>query len=310
MTLTELRPELLPPAESPGVIDRFSFDVDGQYFTADVAGSLDPRIPAARKIEEETFATLGDIPEEVQEEFDPHDPYSVFVLLHSGLPSGSENLELTEMVGMIRLIPYTPEQGGLKTFVDLGKIAAQKPEHGPDNNRDTRIKILDSLGMEDLEVDDVDERADLITKKVEDKFRDEYGGGDLTRLFDIATLAPDMNLEFGDKLTVIEGLLAAMGVYTTDIYEKNQITHLVQFTAGGLHRYLRDLYGYPVKEMFGLTDLSYDSFGNGGDDNMVCTPSVLDYKELAEDILFVENPVSEHIKRVGSAIQQVRSSRD
>ncbi len=156
MTLTELTPEVIPPVTSAGVIDRFSFSIEDQYFTADVANSLDTRIEAARKIEEETFVTLGDLPEEVREEFDPHDPYSVFVLLHSGLPSGNEELESTEMVGMIRLIPYTPEQGGLKTFVDLGKIASQNAEN--DQNLETRMKILDALKVDISEIIEIEGR--------------------------------------------------------------------------------------------------------------------------------------------------------
>jgi hypothetical protein len=305
MTLTELSPELLPSAESAGVIDRFAFTIEGQEFLVDIANGLDPRVPEARKIEEDTFAVLGDIPEEVQEEFDPHDSYSRFIFMHATDRIG----EPTQMVGMGRLIPYNIEQGGLKTFVDLGKIAAQKPENGPDDNRETRIKILDSLGMEDLDVDNIDERADLITKEVESRFSLDYPSGRLNHLVDIATLAPDMNLEFDDKLIVIEGLLASMGVHVADLYEKEEITHLIQFTAGALHHYLRDLYGYPIDELFGLSDLSYDSFGNGGADNMVSTPSVLPCKELIEDTLFVDSPVTDHIGRVGSTISYVRQHR-
>lgn len=311
MTLIQMSPDALPePGIGSPVLDRFAFTIEDMPFIADISTGNDPRVRAAREIEEDTFVQLGDIAEEVKEEFDPHDDYSTFIFLHHGT---SEEPQFAELYGMGRLLPYNIEHGGLKTFVDLGKIAAQTPRSDEqDFNKSTRSRILDALDLDVgtiAAIDDIDERASLVTEEIERKFQRTYDISNLSKLVDIATLAPDMSLEFEEKLLVIDGLLAAMAIHTTDLYRSGKLTHLVQFTSGPLHHYLRDLYGYPVQELFGLSDLSYDSFGNGTEDNMVSTPSVLVSKELVEDVFFAPEPVTEHIGKIALAMQQVYQAR-
>ncbi len=315
MTITEVAPTQLPElSDAATVIDRFTFTIGDQPFVADISAFEDPRLEEARKIEEDTFVALGDLPEEVRAEFDPLDSYSTVIFLHAGsLATGAANPDTTGLVGMGRLLPYIPEQGGLKTFVDLGKIAAVQKDgsRNEDANEDTRGRILEALELDSddvLAIEDEGDRARFITSRVEDRFSAEYGLGSLSSLVDIATLAPDMELEFEDKLVVIEGLLAAMAVYTTDLYHQGRLSHLVQFTAGPLHHYLRDVYGYPVQELLGLEDLSYDSFGNGTDSNMVSTPSVLDSRHLVNDVFYAP-PLTEHMGRIASAMNQVSTAR-
>lgn len=316
MTITEVAPTQLPQlSDAATVIDRFAFTIGDQPFVADIGTSEDPRFEEARKIEEDTFVALGDLPEEVKIEFDPLGPLSTVIYLHAGsIDTVAARHNTSGLIGMGRLLPYAPEQGGLKTFVDLGKIAAVQKD-GPSNddaNEDTRGRILKALELDSddvLAIEDEGDRARFITRKVEDRFSTEYGLNSLSGLVDIATLAPDMELEFGDKMVAIEGLLAAMAVHTTDLYHQGRLSHLVQFTAGPLHHYLRDHYRYPVQELFGLEDLSYDSFGNGTGANMVSTPSVLDSQQLVNDVFYAPNPVTEHIGRIASAMNQVSTAR-
>lgn len=316
MTITEFAPtqsQDIPDVTT--VIDRFAFTIGDQPFVADIGTSEDPRFEAARQIEEDTFVALGDLPEEVKVEFNPLGPLSTVIYLHAGsLATGASRSDISELIGMGRLLPYTPDQGGLKTFVDLGKIAAVQKDGlcNDDANEDTRGRILEALELDSdsvLAIEDEGDRARFITSKVEDRFSAEYGLASLSSLVDIATLAPDMKLEFEDKLVAIEGLLAAMAVHTTDLYHQGRLSHLVQFTAGPLHHVLKNHYRYPVQELFGLKDLSYDSFGNGTDGNMVSTPSVLVSDELVKSVFYASEPVSEHIGRIASAMSQVTSAR-
>lgn len=315
MTITEVEPSSLPPiGPDTTIADRYEFSIGNQPFVADIGTHEDPRLAQARKMEEDTFVELGDIAEEVQEEFDPHDNTAAFIYLHAGRVGGGNQPENTSLIGMGRLLPYSSDHDGLKTFVDLGKIAAVKQDEveTEDANQSTRTRILDALDLDADEVSAIvptDARAKFITEQVEDRFRKTYGLEDLGSLVDIATLAPDMELEFEDKLVAIEGLLAAMAVYTTDLYHQGRLSHLVQFTAGPLHHYLRDHYRYPVRELFGLEDLSYDSFGNGTGANMVSTPSVLASDELVNQVFYAPEPVSGHIGRIASAMNQVYTAR-
>jgi hypothetical protein len=258
----------------------------GQYAVKFV-GHDNPSVVGAKKIESDTFVELGDKESEVLEEFNAYDNGSLFLLLRE--VSSSDDESDPKILGMARFVPYIDGVGN-KTMNDLAALLTLKKERDPKYFTDNNII---QLGEEP------------IIDSVERSFKKLHGCTDLDKVMDIATLAPDMELDFKKKFDVIDALLKAMDVYTLDLFRSGNLTHLTQFTEERMHNVLKNNMGYPMDELFNLPSMVYDTFDNGNGDNanMVATPSVISLEKLME--VFEQNktvPVSKHM---GSVVAQL-----
>lgn len=244
-----------------------------------------PDVESALDIETRTFAGLGDKPEEVKEEFGLYDQDSVFMLFKEKGQTDEAGRDV--VLGMGRFILYR-EAIGNKTLNDMSKLVTNG------------IIDLSSLGIQRATGP---EAADDIVRIFEEEFVRRYGCDSMGHVMDIASLAPDPELDFRNKLKVIDGLLVAMNVFGFDQYNQGNITHVTQFTEKDMHPFLQDRMGYPMEEIFGAGPVVYDTFGNGeGPElNMVAVPSLINMHKL---VPIIRSGIPKHMQTLQAALDE------
>ncbi|MEI7632077.1 MAG: hypothetical protein WCJ60_02025 [bacterium] len=267
-----------------------SFEVTGRrgIYSVEFVDYEHPDVKAAKQIELLAFQELGDNPAEVTEEFERYDESSVFVLLRRSkadlqIAEGHTQIPGRDLLGMARFIPFHTQ--GNKTFNDLAILMDASTSKGSERSS----RSTPELGISDR------------LEEIISLFKQQYACDDVEKVIDIATLAPDMTLDFRDKMDVIESLLKAMDVFVIDLFKRKQLTHLTQFTFSAMHDILANKYGYPMHNLFSMQPIVYDTFGNGkgAEENMVAVPSVINLSELERVFSdSVDHPATKHMGAV------------
>lgn len=222
-----------------------ALDLDVWVVSAD-----DDRVATAREIEVQVMVALGDLEEEVREEFVDYDEHSMYFL---AFPTGREDVEA--LAGMGRMIPWAAERPN-KTLADLAVIPEGLARGG------------DMAGLTEA-------------------FALESGCHDLTKVWDFATLAPNSAYVAASEdptraaAKVAKAILGASTEQGVAAWDRDEITHVTSFNEYRAHGFFRRL-GYPFQPLLGFPPILYDSFGSGV--GMTAQPAWLAVEELVAEI--------------------------
>lgn len=242
-----LTPEHTSSPESEAVIDVrtvYRYEMPGLKYPmrVEVVGPNDYRIDTAIEIEIASMAQLGDLEDEVREEFKPHRYSSIYFL---GFNDGSEGRP-EDLLAMGRIIPSS-EKTGNKSFTDLAQIPDWHSSSVPESS------IIDSNGRP-LTVHSINDVVRV--------FMEESGCDSLDKVLDVATMAPKLGLGQIENVKVAEAIIASFTQETIRSWKEGKITHVASFNEEHAHKFFKAL-GYPFKEFLDLAPMMYDSFKSG-----------------------------------------------
>jgi hypothetical protein len=215
----------------------------------------------ANRVEVDQMVALGDNREFSEKEFAPYFDHS-FVIEHSEIVDGQE-----KVTGMMRITPFSPEDGTLKTFKDISVLT-----HG-DETLETKTP-----------------------EQIQAEFIAESGIKDMTAAWDINTLALDLEMDPRDKMLIINNLLGALNEVGAAHINTGRLTHIVSENEPRMHHTLIKM-GYPMRNINGYGDMHYNLDGSG--EAMVCHPA---YFRIAELYARIAEPDTSHLRRLHSAL--------
>lgn len=238
-----------------------TYNFPEEELRVEVVTSADERVKKARDIEAEVMAALGDPIQEVYEEFEPHNDASVFFVAFNEKSAGSSD----DIAAMGRIIPYS-EQHGNKTLADLAII----PHWGVEGIEQKEVL---NLGGELVKAHD--------PQGVAEAFQREAGCKDISKVWDIATVAPNFgyaSTKEAKPAVLVKTVLSAISKYGIEAWERGELTHVTSFNQEYAHGFFVNKLGYPFHNMFGLGPMKYDSFGS--DEGMVAQPAWFSLEEF------------------------------
>jgi hypothetical protein len=238
-------------------------------YRVEVVAPDDYRVKAAIEMEIEVMSHLGDPPEEVREEFEPYNDSSIFFLAFQREDEGSED----EIAAMGRVVPYKDADHPNKSLTDLAIIPGWTTDD---------IPTTEGLDVASKQVTIHD------TRKVIEAFCEEADCGDMSKVWDIATMAPNPDFVVNRKMKPGKpgmSILAAASIQGIIACQDDQLTHVTSFNQETAHQFFLNL-GYPFKKMFGLGPIMYDSFGSG--EGMIAQPAWFDVREFSRQVAGAE----------------------
>ncbi len=229
----------------------------------EVVSPYDSRVDTAIDIEVAALAALGDKAEEVREEYTPYRNKSLYFLVFDDTSEGKPE----DMLGMGRLIPHSEELGN-KTLNDLAKLSWKTDK-------------IESTG-------DGENAEDIVQA-----FLTESGCEDMAKVWDMATLAMRLDIPELKQAKVADRIVASFAQEIIAAWKRGELTHLTSFDEEYAFTVFSDKMGYPFHKMFGLSTLSYDSFGTG--DSMVAQPSWIAAEGINQ---VIKDASTKHLARV------------
>lgn len=245
------QPELVPTL--PRSVYEYRYEGIADLSIEVVTGD-DPRVTEAIEMEIAAMSALGDPPEEVRAEFEDYNDKSYFFLAFDKEDTGEHKL-----LGMGRVIPFDADTIN-KSLNDLATIPGWQADGVPTT------------------VQDGHERHSL--HDVVSAFQAESGCTDMRKVWDIATLAPALDIIGTKKGAVVADAIIAS--FTQEVLREanlGNVTHVTSFNqspttearqaaeaAGQVpfdaHGHFVKL-GYPYHRLFDLEPMLYDSFDSG-----------------------------------------------
>lgn len=284
---TEQKKHILDVIEFPNFSrSEHAAETDGfapNGYRVEVVAPDDYRVKAAIEMEIEVMSYLGDPPEEVREEFEPYNDSSIFFLAFQKEDEGSEE----EIAAMGRVVPYKDADHPNKSLTDLAIIPGWTVDG---------IPTAEGLDVASKQVTIHD------TRKVIEAFCEEAGCEDVSKVWDIATMAP--NPEFVANRKMKPGkpgmsILAAASIQGITACQNGELTHVTSFNQETAHQFFLSL-GYPFHKLFGLDPIMYDSFGSG--EGMVAQPAWFDVREFSRQV--AEADPDTYMGKIGQILQQ------
>ncbi len=229
-----------------------------------VVGSYDFRAEEAKALEVKALESLGDPPEEVISEFLVYNGISFYFLaFEPGAEETPENIQ-----GMMRIIPHV-DGYKQKSLTDLAYLLDKKQKN---------ITGEGISGPSTIEL-----------------FMLQSGCRDMTKVWDISTFAPRIELPQTQKGAVLVSLVTALTSYGLDAYRNGELEYCVVFNDENFHRIATESLHFPyklIRDEAGkeIGSMMYDTFDSGV--GMVAVPAYLDMK----DVLKMTNDRSQGMK--------------
>lgn len=240
----------------PNYMRRYTFPDDDLEVT--VTDHTHERVAEAEEIEVATFVALDDPEEETRGEFDNHRHNSMYILVEPSAPTSQES----PLIGMGRIITADSPMAN-KTLTDLADIPEW--QHGVPKAR----KITHENGKE----------VELCAPEIViDRFLREAACEDLSKVWDIATMAIDPKFSGSVARAIALAIVRTMNTEAIMAWRQGKITHCTAFTQVRAHKFLTKS-GIPFHNMFGLAPMMYDN--QGSERGMIAQPAWLRVEDLA-----------------------------
>lgn len=204
-------------------------------YRVELVNPADERVAEAHEMEVFNMVELGDPELEVRDEMSHYHEESSFILATS---------QDGQLEGMVRIVPHTPQKG-IKTANDLAEILTfnwQRSLPQPPNDEVRQEMYISKL------------------IEVSRHIKDDTGQTDFSKLWDVPTLATNLNASTFKRAAIALCLTASLAQVTVEGYNRGEVTHVVSFNEVSADDFFRKA-GYPVTPLNGYEPMLYDSYG-------------------------------------------------